>query len=399
MGRLLTWVLLFAMVGVQIYTANLQLAAFHTTTIEEEIDSEIVSRPFNLTSHDNTMHSKKPACALLFFGLPRLFKMIPLPSILKYIVATNPTCDIYAHSYNVTSIANEKEKDIPIKISELRLLTPNIVLDTEQEFLEQRNQTLHEYYKHFPHHFGNWYFPTSMDNMVKQWHSLERVWDLMLQVDQNYTQVGLFRSDVFYTNPIDIFDGDAVIPQFASYPVNDRMFYGKFEYAEIWATHRFRNVPGYLGRAATGQLKTYARDTLHSEFFMRDGILHAMPVKVQRKDICFFRVRGTGDVLTNDCNSCDDVNGTGNTGDCDSAKDKDWSSELNRITGPKVFCWSSKCFSTNGKIRITGRMALCLDSLCYSPSESIIIVSVWLFLVFLWFKLIYKCSRLFYAAC
>jgi len=177
--------------------------------------------------------------------------------------------------------------------------------------------------------------------MVKQWHSIERVWNLMLQADRNYTQVGLFRSDVFYTNPINIFDGDAVIPQMASCPVNDRMFYGKFEYAKIWATHRFRNVPGYLERAANGLQNSFARGKLHSEFFMRDGVLHAMPVKVQRKDICFFRVRGTGAVLTRDCRFCDDDGLCRLIKTCNSTKGKNWAKELHQITG--LNCSENQC--------------------------------------------------------
>jgi len=98
-----------------------------------------------------TIHNKEPACALLFFGLPRLFKSIPLPSIQKFVIATNPTCDIYAHSYNVTSMISKVDIE-QVDIGELQLLTPNVILDTEQDFLQQHNHTLHEYYKHFPAH-------------------------------------------------------------------------------------------------------------------------------------------------------------------------------------------------------------------------------------------------------
>ena len=41
-----------------------------------------------------------------------------------------------------------------------------------------------------------------MDNMIREWHSIERVWDLMLASARSYTRVGLFRLDSVLTRPI-----------------------------------------------------------------------------------------------------------------------------------------------------------------------------------------------------
>lgn len=46
--------------------------------------------------------------------------------------------------------------------------------------------------------------------MVKQWYSIKRVWDLIVEheAEKYYQLVGVCRSDVFYLNPIHIFDSN-----------------------------------------------------------------------------------------------------------------------------------------------------------------------------------------------
>jgi hypothetical protein len=132
--------------------------------------------------------------------------------------------------------------------------------------------------------------------MYKQWHSIERVWDLMEENENNlgveYERVGLFRSDVKYTTPINIFDGDAVIPKFG-FIASDRMFYGLRENAKIWSKIRFSGVTCYKPR--------HAALAMHSEFYMKDFVLAKIPTEVETRDFCFYRVRGNGDVLDDDC--------------------------------------------------------------------------------------------------
>ena len=167
-----------------------------------------------------------------------------------------------------------------------------------------------------------------MDNMVKQWHSIEQVWNLMEEAENklniHYERVGLFRSDVLYANPIDIMDGndDAVTPMFASSRANDRMFYGSYENARIWATIRFPSVECYRPSK-----KKYG---LHSEQFMKDQILASMNTRVVKKDICFFRVRATGLVMSDDCRSCQVPHE-----DCDSIKGQDVTELVSTIVNKK----------------------------------------------------------------
>lgn len=50
----------------------------------------------------------------------------------------------------------------------------------------------------------------TVDNIVKMWHSIEQVWNLMEQHAQQahitYDRVAMLRSDVVYMTPIDIWD-------------------------------------------------------------------------------------------------------------------------------------------------------------------------------------------------
>mmetsp|Transcript_26552 Transcript_26552/g.50286 ORF Transcript_26552/g.50286 Transcript_26552/m.50286 type:complete len:318 (+) Transcript_26552:867-1820(+) len=233
-------------------------------------------------------HIKQSNCALLFFGLIKRFELV-LPSINQYIVENNPNCDIYAHTYKIRQTSNPRnnETDAEIRPEDLFLLTPNVVMDTDTEFLRSRNIS---YYRTFFPDDAGWDYPTSIDNMVKQWHSIERAWGVMqaseIASNTMYSRVGLFRLDVFYTNEIDLLDGDAVVPDWHSFGgINDRVFYGSRFNANIWATHRFRKLPDYVTETGIKGIKSEK----FMKFLMRD-------VPLTRKRICFRRVRANGDI-------------------------------------------------------------------------------------------------------
>ena len=50
-------------------------------------------------------------CALLFFGLAKKFQEIVLPTISSSILKHNPECDVYVHTYNVTSVSNPRNNE------------------------------------------------------------------------------------------------------------------------------------------------------------------------------------------------------------------------------------------------------------------------------------------------
>ena len=252
--------------------------------------------------------TKKP-CALLFFGLAKQFRSLILPSIEQYILSipANEQCDIFAHTYDVTEVVGKSHKNetgIIINPKEIYDLTSNVVMDTEEEFQSARRfkKLMNGIYK--PTRRMGW-STESLGNMYRQWHSIERVWDYMTEFEgkQNiqYERVGMFRSDVLYQTPINIFEGgDAVIPKFG-FLVNDRMFYGTRRNAHIWSKIRFSGMltPGCYKRR-------HPSIGMHSEFYMKDFILQKMSTSTNTQvyedlNICFFRVRSNGDVETDDC--------------------------------------------------------------------------------------------------
>lgn len=123
-----------------------------------------------------------------------------------------------------------------------------------------------------------------------------------------YDRVALMRLDVLYALPVDIFKLDkshldrenhyAVSPGFARYPVNDRMFYGPYEAARIWATERFTRVEEHVQTYEAGW-------GMHSERFLESAIFSAIREKgietTENPDICIMRVRADESVWMNDC--------------------------------------------------------------------------------------------------
>ena len=151
-----------------------------------------------------------------------------------------------------------------------------------------------------------------MDNMIRQWHSIEKVWGLMeafeLRTGTKFDRIGLFRLDVLYEDSIRIIEGEveetAVIPSLMARHLNphatynDRMFYGAREYAEIWATDRFGSVGEYMNWQTTAPYSVFKG--LHSEEFLHYILYEKWKIPIFEKDICFKRVRAGGKVM-DDC--------------------------------------------------------------------------------------------------
>ena len=186
-------------------------------------------------------------CALLFFGVPRCFKETYL-SIKKNILSINPNCDIYLHTYNISILPGNprnQEKDTKVDVNQVYQLTNNVTMSTMDEF--HKKHDVKHYRKFFPKHSG-WTYPMSMDNMIKQWHSIESVWKYMESTSKSlyklsnyYNKVGLFRIDQVYLNPINVSNGIAVKGDFhfdvksldKRMKCTDRLFYGYYNYSKV----------------------------------------------------------------------------------------------------------------------------------------------------------------------
>jgi hypothetical protein len=288
------------------------------------------ANPASFGMHSDTTAANKK-CALLFFGLIKdSFQTISLPSIKRNILDPNLQCDIFLHTYNLTDVPlNKRNAELTVhkvNVSHAYLLTNNVVLEEMNSFHEKRKTVLEHTRKFYHRGWGE--CCSSHDNMIKQWNSIQGVWDLMQQYEQKngnsngngkhskyYDQVGLFRSDVYYTRPIDIFDSKGAVPSFAlHHGYNDRLFYGSYENARIWASQRFEFVDTFekkymkffnlLELDKWSRIKSFLgykyKDGYHSESFVKNLMDHS-GINVELKDICVWRVRTGQKILAGDC--------------------------------------------------------------------------------------------------
>jgi len=264
---------------------------------------------FALSTDLNLKNNIRP-CALLFFGIPRKFSDLVFSSMDINVLEKNKDCAIFVHSYK-TSTDFEANNSGEINLEELNPLlerTSASKFDTEDDFQKQYNV---EYYrKFFPKEAHGWSYPKSMDNMIRQWHSIKSVWDLMTEHEeanlQKFQNVGFFRLDVEYKEPVMISSNEfSVVPslmhktKFFLSQINDRMFYGVREFAEIWATERFPSVEEYL--TWQENIDHPRIKGLHSESFLNYLLIEKWKLPIQERDICFHRVRTSGEILQDDC--------------------------------------------------------------------------------------------------
>jgi hypothetical protein len=200
--------------------------------------------------------------------------------------------------------------------------------DTNESFFEKRSSKLHRYHTTLDRKGHQVYFPwrsnwvnASLDNMIRQWHSIEGVFGLMKRYqklhDIDYTRVAMLRNDVVYLTPIDIMRIDNgtldtnneyfVLPNFAKYPICDRMIYGPYEAVNVWAKQRFNLVEQRIKTNHDFGWK------MHSERFMNSTIVPTIQAlgykKNLNRDICFVRAR-TGEMLmASDCFMAGSVRG------------------------------------------------------------------------------------------
>jgi uncharacterized protein YhfF len=127
------------------------------------------------------------------------------------------------------------------------------------------------------------------------------------QFNKTYTRVAMFRSDVVFVTPIDIFrkknhdidyeNRHAVIPYFGKFPVNDRMIHGPYEAVKMWATERLPRVHEHV--------KNPKASGLHSEKYLKQTIfplIRELGFEIQEdRGICFFRCRADGPIHFKDC--------------------------------------------------------------------------------------------------
>lgn len=209
-------------------------------------------------------------CALLFYGLPRAFKALVLPSVIRQILIPNAPydCHIFVHYHYLNQEPSGRSghggRVSPDEVFHLQdaarwvgakvhgpQYQPTIRFRnyTDEQLWHDRgdflNKTRHvkddsgENLLYFPWKVNSFIFPQTSDNIVRMWHGTHSVWQLMMDTANDlgitYKRVAMLRDDVVFVTPIDILltgvnktvDVDnhvAVVPNFARWPVNDRTF-------------------------------------------------------------------------------------------------------------------------------------------------------------------------------
>jgi len=255
----------------------------------------------SIDSSSPTAITKEP-CALLFFGLMKSFERLALPSFQEKILKHNSHCDIFLHTYDLVETPgnsrNAETAIAPSNITKAYLLTDNVYFETIESFQEKRMEfILHS--RSFTH-----YKPccNTHDNIIKQWNSIAGAWDLMRQneikltgntEDHYYKYVALFRTDTYIVSSIpDISTSTAALPEFGSWGgVNDRMFYGSYENAQVWS-NRFAFSKIF-------ELE-YMGNGYHSESYLAKMLEHHN-ITVEKQPICLWRIRNYGGLTAVDC--------------------------------------------------------------------------------------------------
>ena len=132
----------------------------------------------------------------------------------------------------------------------------------------------------------------------------------MEQSGKPYDLVGMFRADTMFTGPIDITFPKAsprlgVVPNFDRCGgTNDRMFYGDYESAKVWA-NRFGHVEKYLEEEENREVGLYSEKFLRHLLGTQLGFKSNTSVTgnsgiIEQLPICLLRVRADDTVL-DDC--------------------------------------------------------------------------------------------------
>jgi hypothetical protein len=307
-------------------------------------------------------------CAINLWGLPRAFRSMVLPSLMKHVISVNAqhNCDYYIHYFNLTYESTSRAgAGGEIKADEIYLIAdairnvaqahnlpmPHVHFQgtTNEEFETQYKDLIHkvryekdgfDQLRYFPWAQKSLDYPGSIDNIIKMWHTIQSAWDLMKQGEAEhnklYTRVAMIRSDTVYMTPIDVWRVNStlidtnneytVLPWFGN-PVNDRLVYGPARAVEIWSTQRFARMDEHVERME----KMERGQGIHSERF----VLHTlMPLMEQvstldrNNDICFLRARVGDSVWVSDCE-----NKVGETSPQDVDKKREIESMIGRECG------------------------------------------------------------------
>jgi hypothetical protein len=220
---------------------------------QEYDDNSSLSQKKNLTSVVGP-------CAILFYGLPRQFRTLVLPSIVEHVVRPNlrHDCDYFVHYHNRSTpedpVLEARGADLgrggPVSAAEIyafqaavedlydriKEVSPSLFRRPPKvQFVQTTDDDFRDYYqKLLPKlHDARWnggssaasgsntswtplYIPTSeaepfsnatLHNILKMWLGQEAAWKVMeaSSKQRHYSRVAMLRNDMLFVTPIDIY--------------------------------------------------------------------------------------------------------------------------------------------------------------------------------------------------
>ena len=238
---------------------------------------------------------------ICFWGLTRSLKYT-LDSI-KSVLEKFPKRTVFLHTYELESSytnVRAKEIDVTLDKDEWKLLNPDYhVIDSQDEISKRLNFSE---YRNSGDPWDNDF--KSLDNFILGMYSLKRVTELLFSKVENPRRVIFMRPDVkFLRSPtesmLNLVDKNSiVVPRFHSWSYSDgrtRPTGGVNDRFAICS----KNSALIYGTRVNSLLEYSKTKPAHSETFLRD-LLDENGITVIKRDICFHRVRATGEELA-DC--------------------------------------------------------------------------------------------------
>lgn len=324
------------------------------------IQSSLTRRSFSNADTRRSFFKSSEHCALLFFGLPRSFFSLTLPSVIENILIPNApyNCHVFVnyhalHHENATTHAGtggaidpdeilllrESMRQVGVRVNGNDDYQPNIRFCsfTEDEFaVSKYGSTFRNLTRHVKDEAGNplffalpetlkVYTTDQIDNILRMWHSQEAVWSMLeasaAQWNVTYTRAAMLRSDFFYLTPIDILEHTdtfsrepkvdydnkiAVYFKWPADPVMDTFFMGPARGVKAWAGA----VPGedHMALMHSHILFDLRKNNKHRMYLPQYMYWTLFPaverqnVTVVKEDvICAARVRAGDIVWLDDC--------------------------------------------------------------------------------------------------
>jgi hypothetical protein len=223
-------------------TATVPFLFQHPSSLSTILSSsELVITDFSpgANSADQSSSASSIRCAINFWGLPRAFSRLVLPSIVENVIKVNAPykCHYFVHYFNISGeVAGRSGRGGAVNASEVLLLEievkkvdsdafVQVTSTTDEEFLQIYGDLLNKIrttidpvtnrYKYYPWKAVTYEYPATTDNIIRMWHTIQSAFQLMDEYGKSqkasqpyYRRVAMLRSDVFYLTPVDIYSLD-----------------------------------------------------------------------------------------------------------------------------------------------------------------------------------------------